>query len=450
LSVTILTNAKIICMDRKRTMLSNGHIVIREGYIECVTDAPLDFSAYDGADIVNMSQKAILPGFFNAHTHIAMIPFRGIVHDRANVLYDIVWPIETSLTAEDCYHLARLGALEALQAGNTTVADHYFYMDEIAEGIASVGIRGVVGETVMDLGGPFSSADSLEKGIRFWEKWHNRNPLITPVLAPHGPDTVSENALKEIRNFCHQHNTYFHMHVAQTRHETQLIQEQHGVSSVTYLHRIGVLDARLAAAHCIYTDTADIELLQKAQSSVLYCPSTHAFTGYVAPAHEMVAAGINVCLGTDFVAENDDHSMFEEMRLATMLQKVVRHDPLALATPDVIAMATRNGAKAYGMENRFGSIEKGKAADLIVIDLNKPRLTPHYNLLNTLVYAASEADIDSVMVGGRFLIRNKATVGIDEDEIIRSAQIVCDRIIRKALDKRPALASSIDSTIYEK
>jgi 5-methylthioadenosine/S-adenosylhomocysteine deaminase len=447
LSITILSHAKIICMDQNRTLLSDGHIVIRDGRIERITDEPLDYSAYNGAEIVNMSQKVILPGFFNAHTHIAMIPFRGIVHDRGNVLYDIIWPIERVLTAEDCYHFARLGALEALKSGNTTVTDHYFFMDEIAQGISSIGIRGVVGETVMDLGGPFASADSLFKGIAFWERWQKKDPMITPVLAPHGPDTVSEKVLREIQSFCHAHDTYYHMHVSQTQHEMDTIRERHGMSSVAYLNQIGMLGPRLAAAHCIYTNDDDVALLSATGSSVLYCPSTHAFTGYVAPAHAMVEAGVNVCLGTDYVAENDDHCMLEEMRLATMLQKVIRHDPQALPTPDVLAMATCNGPRAYGLGVHLGSLETGKAADLIAIDLKTPRLTPHFNLLNTIVYAAAEADIDTVMVNGQFRVRNKKVVGIDEDEIIRSAQEASDRILRKALEKRPALAGSIDSYI---
>ena len=450
LSVMILTHAKIICMDEKWTMVPDGHIVIQDGRIERITGDPLDYSAYPGAEIVNMNHKAVLPGFFNAHTHIAMVPFRGIVHDQGNVLYDIVWPIETALSDEDCYHFARLGALEALKAGNTTVADHYFFMDMIAEAITSIGIRGVVGETVMDLGGPFASTDSLEKGLSFWEKWQNRHPLITPVLAPHGPDTVSPQALRQVVDFCHANDTYYHMHVAQTRHETETIRKRHGLSSVEYLEQIDVLGERLAAAHCIYTDDHDIQRLYASGSSVLYCPSTHAFTGHVAPAHAMVNSGINVCLGTDFVAENDDHCMFEEMRLATMLQKVIRHDPQALATPAVLAMATCNGPKAYGLQQKQGSLEAGKAADLIAIDLKAPRLTPHYNLLNTIVYAAGEADVDSVMVNGRFLMRDKKLIGIDEDEIIRSGQAACDRILKKALETRPALARSIDSYILDK
>ncbi len=447
MSVIILSHGKILCMDPQRTLLSDAHIIIRDGRIEKIASAPLDSSLYNNAEVVNMAGKVIIPGFFDAHTHIAMIPFRGIVHDRSKVLYDIVWPIETALTEEDCYLLARLGALEALKGGITCVADHYFHMSAIAHGITDIGIRGVVGETIMDLEGPFASENSLEKGIRFWEGWQDRNPLITPVLAPHGPDTVSEAALCQIKTFCEQRDTYYHMHLAQTQYEVDVIRKRYGTSSVAYLDKIGLLSPRLAAAHCIYTDDADIGLLQRAQSNVLYCPSTHAFTGYVAPAHAMVTAGVNVCIGTDYVAENDDHCMFEEMRLATMLQKVIRHDPQALATHEVLAMATTNGPRAYGLHERLGSLEEGKAADLVAIDLNTPRMTPHYNLLNTIVYAAGEADIDMVMVNGKFLIKDKETVGIDEDEIIRSAQAACDRILRKALEKRPALAGSIDSYI---
>ena len=443
MSVKILADAMIITMDTRRTILPKASIIIRDGLIEQVTDSP-DYVHDPQAEVIDMSNRVIMPGFFNAHTHIAMAPFRGIVHDQNNILYDIIWPIEMALEPEDCYHLARLGALEALQAGTTCVADHYFHMNHIAEGIVDIGIRGVVGETIMDRGGPFSSKDSLERGIRFWEKWRKKNPLIVPVLAPHGPDTVALETLKKVKDFCEQNDTRYHMHVAQTRHETDIIFSEYGVSSVQYLHQNGILGPRLSAAHCIYTDQKDICLLKETGSHVLYCPSTHAFTGFVAPVHEMVQAGVNVCLGTDFVAENDDHNMLEEMRLATMLQKVVRKDPASLPTKDVLPMAICNGPNAYGLGDFLGSLEAGKAADMIAFDLCAAHLTPHYNIVNAIVYAASAADIDCVMINGRFLIRDKKTIGINEKEIILSGQNTCDRILRKALETRPELAKSID------
>ncbi len=431
-------------MDNADTIIPNGCMVVKDGLIDYLGQSSPDLASCIDAEVINMTDKVIMPGFFNSHTHIAMVPFRGIVHDQENVLYDIIWPMETSFAAEDCYHLSRLGAIEALKAGITCVCDHYFFMDAIADGISSIGIRGVVGETIMDQGGPFSTPDSLEKGILFWERWHSRNPLITPVLAPHGPDTVTQDTLRQVKAFCEEHDTYYHMHVAQTRHEVDIIRSRHQTSSIQYLNNNDLLGPRLSAAHCIYTDNEDIRVLKDGGSHVLYCPSTHGFTGDIAPVDEMLALGINVCLGTDYVAENDDHNMMEEMRLATMLQKVRYHDPSALPTESVLRMATVNGPSAFGLGSKLGSLEVGKEADLIAINLCNPRLTPHYNIKNTIVYAASEGDIDHVMVAGKFLIRDKKTVGISEAEIIREGQAACDRIVRRALVKNPRLARAIN------
>ncbi len=449
MTVTILTNGLVLTMDPEQKIIHNGSVVIKNGKIDAILQKPPDPAQYPEAETINMENKALIPGFINAHTHIAMAPFKGIVHDRPNVLYDIVWPIETSLTEENCFHLARLGALEALKAGSVGVADHYFFMDAITEGIIDVGLRGFVGETIMDLAGPFASDESLSKGISFWHRWREKNRLIQPVLAPHAPDTVSKEALLNLKDFSEQSAATLHIHLAQTQLEYDEISKKHNKSPVHYLYDIGFLGANVVAAHCIYMNEADIHMLFETNTNAIYCPSTHAFGGHVAPVARMVDQKVNVGLGTDFVAENDDHNVFEEMRLATMLQKVIHKDPTALPTRDVIKMPTINAAKAYGVDHSLGSLEVGKSADIVVIDLKTARLTPHYNITSALVYAASEADVYAVLIQGEFVIDHRKVLTVCEEEIIEKGKKACQEVLVKAIRKKPVLERYIDTDIRQ-
>ncbi len=443
LSTTILTNAHVITGGNENKIWDRAFVAFEGGSIKAIGPGQPEFLTFPGATIIDMEGKLIIPGPIDGHTHIAMAPFRGIVHDQANVLYDIVWPVETSITEEDCYHLARLGALETLKAGSTAVADHYFFMDAIAKGIEDVGIRGFVGETIMDMGGPFSSPQSLERAMDFYYKWNKRSPLITPILAPHAPDTVSTNALRLCADFALSNSVPMHMHLSQTQHEMKVMNDMYGKTPIQYMNDIGGLNPFTVAAHCIFITKEDIRILADTGIHAIYCPSTHAFTGYVSPVTAMLRAGINVGIGTDYVAENDDHSLYEEMRLATMLQKLNDHNPLALQTSDVFSMATIANAKAFHQEAHLGSLAPGKAADMVVIDLNTPRLTPHYALLSTVVYAVCETDVHSVIVNGEFVLRDRKALKVNEADVIREGQKACDRIMKHASSKSPHIKTMI-------
>ncbi len=440
----LIQNALVVTFDAARRQIEDGAILVRDGLIHDLGPTAELTVRYPSATPYATANQAVIPGLVNAHTHIAMVPFRGLTHDRKDILYNVVWPIETSLTGEDCYHLARLGALEALKAGTTCVADHYFFMEEIAQAVAECGIRGILGHTVMEMGGPMTGPDQLAAGFSFWERWQGRHPRVLPLLAPHAPDTVSPAWLREMKEFADLKGTYLHLHLAQTKWELQRVREMYGTTSVRHLAMTGFLDANVVAAHCIYIDAAEIDLLAKTGVTAVYCPSTHAFTGHVAPVPAMLAAGIRVGIGTDYVAENDDHNLLEEMRLATMLQKVAGGDPQALPTREVVGMAFGANPRAFGMERELGSIEVGKKADLVFVDLETPRMVPRHNIVNNLVYASSEADITAVMVDGEFVLRDRRVLTVDEGEVIRQARLTCESILQRALAKQPALKQYLD------
>jgi len=444
----LITNGTIVTMDAANTIIRDGAVHIRDGKIVAVGTTS-EMAAGAAAEVFDARGKAVLPGLVDAHTHIAMVPFRGLIHDRRDILYNVVWPIETSLTAEDCYHLARLGALEALKAGVTCVADHYFFMDSIATAVAETGLRGFLGQTIMEMGGPLTGPEQLGAGIEFWERWQGKNDRIAPVLAPHAPDTVSPAWLKEMKAFATGHGTVLHMHLAQTKWEIQKVGEMYGKTSVRHLSDAGILGPEIVAAHCIYLGEDEIELLAATGTNVVYCPSTHAFSGRVAPVVRMLDQGVRVGIGTDYVAENDDHNLLEEMRLATMLQKVVCGDPEALPTAQVVTMAARSNPAMFGAADRLGTLAAGKAADLVVLNLDTPRMVPLTNTLNNIIYAASEADIEAVLVDGEFVIKDRTVLSVDESEIIEAARKSCTSLLRRALRKQPTLQGYLDPYVYD-
>lgn len=445
----LIKNGIIVTMDAANTIINDGAVFIRAGRIAALGRSGEMAEAFPATAVFDASGKAVIPGLFDAHTHIAMVPFRGLIHDQRDILYNVVWPVETSLTAEDCYHLARLGALEALKTGVTSVADHYFFMDSIAAAVAETGIRGFLGQTIMEMGGPLTGKDQLAAGIAFWEKWQGKNDRITPVLAPHAPDTVSPAWLRELKEYAVKQGTILHMHLAQTQWEIQKVGEMYGKTSVRLLRDEDILGPEIVAAHCIYLDDAEVGMLAAAGASAVYCPSTHAFSGRIAPVVRMLAQGVRVGIGTDYVAENDDRNLLEEMRLATMLQKVVCGDPEALPTNQVVAMATRNNPAMFGAADRLGTLAAGKAADLVVLNLNTPRMVPVTNILNNIIYAASEADVEAVLVGGEFVIRDRTVLTVDEDEVITAARRTCASLLQRALQKQPALRDYLDRHVYE-
>jgi 5-methylthioadenosine/S-adenosylhomocysteine deaminase len=445
----LIRNGTLVTMDAANTIISDGALLIRDGRIAAIGRSGELAGEYPATPVFDAKGKAVLPGLIDAHTHIAMVPFRGLIHDRRDILYNVVWPVETSLTAEDCYHLARLGALEALKAGVTCVADHYFFMDSIAAAVAETGIRGYLGQTVMEMGGPLTGKDQLASGFAFFEKWRDRHERIVPVLAPHAPDTVSPVWLREMKAFAAKRGTVLHLHLAQTKWEVRKVRELYGKTPVRLLRDEGILGPEIVAAHCIYLDDAEITMMAAAGAGAVYCPSTHAFSGKIAPVIPMLDKGVRVGIGTDYVAENDDRNLLEEMRLATMLQKVVSGDPEALPTGEVVNMAARINPSLFGAADRLGTLEAGKAADIIILNLDTPRMVPLTNTINNIVYAASEADIETVLVGGDFVIRDRVVLSADEAEIIAAARRTCASLLQRALTKQPALQNYLDRHVYE-
>lgn len=380
---------------------------------------------------IDCEGRIVLPGLVNAHTHVALVSCRGISHRARSALYDVMWPVERHLTPEDVHDMALMGLAECLKSGTTCVADHYFFVEEIARAAVAVGIRAVLGHTVMAQDGPWVGERELEEGIAFVERWRGRHPRIRPVLAPHAPDTMTTDWLREMQAAAERLDTLLHMHVAQSDREVEVIQGRAGLSPVAYLHRLGLLGPRLLAVHCTRVDDADLDLLARSGAAAVYCPTVHSLRGRPQRASELVERGVRVALGTDCAAGNDDYDMWEEMRQAIAGQRVLRRRPDVFPPEQVLTMATRGNAAILGLPEA-GVLLPGHLADIVVLRADVPRMQPLLDPVANVVFCASQAEVEMVIVGGQVVVEGGRLATLDEAEVVRRGAAAARRVLQRA------------------
>jgi 5-methylthioadenosine/S-adenosylhomocysteine deaminase len=422
----LVTHGLIVTMDAERRVLPDGAIAIRGDTIVEVGAADRMTDRYHAGRVIDARGALVLPGLINAHTHMPMSLFRGLAEDRAldEWLHKFIFPAEArNVTPEFVSWGAKLSMLEMIRGGTTTVADMYYFEDEIARALKSGGMRGVLGETV--IGFPAPDNKTTEAAFAYTKKYldtWSHDPLITPAVAPHAIYTCPEDLLKQSAALARQFHAPILMHVAESRKEVDESRREHGLSPVQYLARIGLLGPDLLAAHCVWLDQADIATLAQYQVGCSYNPSSNMKTAAgLMPAPELLAAHVPVGIASDGAASNNNQDLFEEMDIGAKLQKFARLDPTALPAGEVVAMATIGGARALHMEKQIGSLESGKKADLIVVDSTAPHATPMYNVYAQIVYALKESDVRTTIIGGRVVMEDRRVLTLDESEILRKA-----------------------------
>jgi 5-methylthioadenosine/S-adenosylhomocysteine deaminase len=435
----LIENATIISMNQRREILQNASVVIEADRILDVGPTSELREQYSATRVIDATGKVLLPGFVNAHTHLSMSLQRGLGLGVQDALHEVMWPIEKSLTAEDCYMGALLGAAEAVKAGATCVVDHYFFMEEVARATTEVGIRGVLGHTVMSQFGPIVGERELEEGIAFVERWKGRSSLVIPWLAPHATDTVWTDWLLKLKEAATKYDVGLHLHLAQSLREVEYSQEQHGKGAVEYLYDIGFLGDNVIAAHCRYISNREMDLLADSGTSVAYCPVVHALVGSPARAWEMIGRGVNVILGTDCVVVNNIMDISGELKIAGLSQKQLCNDPTVLPAAKILEMVTTDAARALGLGDTLGSVQKGYKADLVLVDMHSLHTVPSYNLVNDVVYCCSGRDVDLVIVDGRIVVEKGRLLTVDETEVIDKAQKAADSLLKRALRLQPKL-----------
>lgn len=418
-------------------IIEDGAVVIHEGEIIDLGPTSEIVGRYSSRDTVDVRGTAVLPGLVNTHTHAPMSLFRGIADDRdlMDWLQNYIFPAEArNVDREFVRWGTRLAAAEMIASGTTTFVDMYYWEGDIASEVDRIGMRAVLGQTLIDFPAPdyktwAEATEGTEEFVRQWQA----HPRITPALAPHAPFTVSAEHLREVRALASRLGAPILIHVAETRAEsTQIAERSGGLSPVAYLELLGFLAADVLAAHAVWVDDADMATLARRGVGVAHNPESNMMLASgVAPVPSLRRAGVPVGIGTDGPAgSNNNFDMFEAMAEAARLQKIARMDPQALGATDVLRMATIEGARAIGLDSRIGSIEKGKRADLIVVELDSPKIQPVYSVESALVYAANGSDVRHTIVEGRFLMRDRRLLTIEVEPVVSRARAYRDSVLQ--------------------
>jgi 5-methylthioadenosine/S-adenosylhomocysteine deaminase len=424
----IISGGTVVTMDAKHTIQDDAAIAIKGDTIVAIGPRDQITARYESAQTVDAAGKLILPGFVNGHTHVPMTLFRGL-HDDVTLndwLYKYIFPAEAKNVNEDFVRWGtRLAAAEQIRSGVTTFADMYYFEDAVAEETKAAGMRGVLGETWIDFPAPDnkSEAEMAAYTEKFLKKWQG-DPLIHAAPAPHSTYTCSQKTLQDSAALARKYKAPILIHVAEMKKEWDDSQKQHGMSPVQYLDKLGILGPDVVAAHCIFVDEADRKTLAEKRVGCVHNPSSNMMIASgVAPVPEMLAAGVAVGLGTDGPAgSNNDLDLMEEIDLAAKLAKVTKNNPLALNAKAVVEMATIEGARAVHLENETGSLEPGKQADIIILDLDAPNAVPMYDIYAQIAYSLKANDVKTVIIGGRVVMRDRKLLTVDEQQVISKAR----------------------------
>ncbi|HQR33152.1 MAG TPA: amidohydrolase [Blastocatellia bacterium] len=424
----LITGGAVVTMDGERRVFDNGFVAIRgEQIVEVGEMGRLKAKGYRARQIIDARGKIILPGLVNAHTHVPMVLFRGIADDLnlQDWLTKYIFPAEAKNdTREFVVAGTRLGLAEMIRGGITTYADMYYFEDAIAEETRRAGMRGVLGETVIDF--PVADNKTWAEAMAYSEKFLTRwkgDSLITAAIAPHAPYTVSTEHLNEVRALAEKLDAPILTHLAEAPTETEFIAKTYNARPAAYLERINFLSPRLLAAHVVHVNDEEIGILKRREVGVAHCPQSNMkLASGTAPVPAMLKAGLRLGLGTDGAASNHDLSLWEEIDSAAKLHKLISGDPTAVPAQEALAMATIGGARALHMEKEIGSLESGKRADVILVDMSALHLTPMYNFYSHLVYAVKASDVSDTIVNGRVLMRNRRLLTINEGAVKTAAR----------------------------
>ncbi len=424
----LITGGTVLTMDSTRLIIDDGAVAIKGDAIASVGPRAEIEEKYSAATQIDARGKLILPGFINGHTHVPMTLFRGLKDDVVldDWLRKYIFPAEAKNVTQDFVRWGtRLAAAEMIRGGVTTFADMYYFEDAIAEETKAAGMRAALGETFIDFPAPDNKTHEqvLAYTEKFLQRWQN-DPLIHAAVAPHSIYTNSEQTLRDAAALARKYHAPILIHVAEMKKELDDSLANNHATPVQYLDRIGFLGPDVVAAHCIYVDQADRELLAAKQVGCVHNPSSNMMLASgIAPVVEMRAAGVRVGLGTDGPAgSNNDLDLMEEIDLAAKLQKIAKMDPRALGAKAAVEMATIDGARALHMEKEIGSLEPGKKADLILIGLDAPNAVPAFDVYSQLAYALKANDVETVLIAGRLVMRDHKLLTVNQPAAVAQAR----------------------------
>lgn len=377
--------------------------------------------------IIDAEGKILLPGFINTHTHLSMTLFRGLADDLSldSWLNDHIWPMEANLNGDYCYIGALLGAVELIKSGTTTFSDMYFYMEDVARAVDEAGIRAVLSYGMIDFGDAEKREAEIRENLTLFENCNGMaDGRIKVFFGPHSPYTASEELLIKVRQLANEYNMGIHIHVSETQKEIDDVSADKGLRPFEYLDKIGFLGPDVLAAHCVWLSDDEIEIIKKNGVKVSHNPcSNMKLASGIAPVSKLIENDVCVSIGTDGASSNNNLDLIEELKTASLLQKVSTLDPNVLNSHQAIAMGTIKGAEALGLEDEIGSIEVGKKADIILIDTNSANMVPDSSTLTSnIIYSANGSNVDTTICNGKILMENKKLTVLDEQEIYDKAR----------------------------
>jgi 5-methylthioadenosine/S-adenosylhomocysteine deaminase len=418
----LVTGGYLYLQNKDKTIIKNGAVAIYQDTIIETGPASELTPKYPGAELLATEHGLIMPGLVNTHTHAAMACFRGLADDLSlmQFLQEYVFPVEAKLTGDMVYQATLLSLAEMIKSGTTSFCDMYLFARDVARATQESGMRAWIGEILYDF--PSPSYGKVASGFQYIEELftlYAGNPLISITVDPHAVYTCSPDLLKNLKNTAEKHDALYIIHLSENEEEVKGVKKRYGATPVMHLANLGLLDNRVVADHCVILSDAEIELMAKKGVKIAHCPESNMkLASGIAPVPQMLAAGISIGLGTDGSAGNNDADLFGEMNSAAKLHKVNTLDPTVLPAETVLEMATMGGARVLGAEKEIGSLEPGKKADLIVLDLNQPHLTPLYNIPSHMVYAARGADVVHSVINGKIVMQNRKLKTLDEKSLL--------------------------------
>jgi 5-methylthioadenosine/S-adenosylhomocysteine deaminase len=429
----VVTNATVVTMDGAGRVLPGAAVAIDGADIVAVDTAAAIARQFRPRETIDAGGQIVLPGLVNTHTHAPMVLYRGLADDLALMewLEKYIFPAEAKTVSPAFVRAGtRLAALEMIQSGTTTYADMYYFEEEIARETRAAGMRGVLGQTIIQF--PVADAKTPAEGLARAEafiKAFNGDPLITPAVAPHAMYTNDAATLRAARELSRRYQVPTLIHLAETRDEVKTSQDQHKMSPVGYLESLGFLGPGVLAAHAVWVSEPEIALLKSRGVGVSHNPESNMkLASGTAPVPAYLQAAVALGLGTDGAASNNDLDMFEAMRTASLLHKLQTGDPRVVSAREALAMATIGGARALGMERQIGSLEPGKRADLIVVGTRGARQTPLYDPMSHLVYVARGDDVRTTIVQGKVLMRERRVLTLDEAAVLKESRAWAEKV----------------------
>jgi len=428
----LILNGQVLTLDRENSRIERGGIAVRDGMIVAVGTVDAIRSGFDPTRVVDAPGCVVLPGLINAHTHAAMTLFRGLADDLPLMdwLQKHIFPAEARLTQEWVYWGTMLACAEMILSGITTFCDMYLFEHKVAEAARDAGMRALVGEVLYDF--PSPCYGPIENGLRHTrsliENWRG-DPLIRVAVEPHALYTCSPDLLRKCNEISLKNQVPLVIHLAENDSEVQLVLEKYGKRPVRHLADLGLLRPDLIADHCVALDDDAMALIADSGTKVVHCPESNMkLASGIAPVPRLLEMGVTVALGTDGCASNNNLDMFGEMDTCAKLHKAAALDPTVLPAETVLRMATGSGADALGWGNRLGRIAPGMLADIIIVDFSKPHLTPVYNPVSHLVYAAGAADVRTSIIGGRIVMEDRKLLTLDLDKILSHVRKFSEQI----------------------